>query len=127
MLFRSNDPLAFGYVGLPRGLEDEYYIQLTSERRVERKNRDGYTVARWEKDPNLNNEVLDSMNQAEGAAINLGVRSMPESAWDKLEAEREAPAASGQMDFEDLPLGGLAKPPPAAPEPKPGSIASRLA
>ncbi len=125
----KTDPLAFGHVGLPKGLEDEYFIQLTSERRVERKNRDGYTVARWEKDPNLSNEVLDTMNQAEAAALHLGVRSMPESAWDKLEAEREAAPASGQLDFEDLPLGGLAKDAPARPATaaKPDSIASRLA
>jgi len=126
----KTDPLAFGYVALPKGLEDEYFIQLTSERRVEEKNRDGFTVARWKKDPNLNNEALDTMNQAEGAALHLGVRGMPETTWDKLERERETRSPTGQLDFEDLPLSAAAagadgKPQSAAVKPK--SIARRLA
>lgn len=119
----KSDPQAFGYVGLPRGLEDEYFVQLTAERRVEEKNRDGFVVARWKKDPDQANEALDTMNQAEGAAIHLGVRSLSESAWAKLEAEREAPLQNGQLDFEDLPLGAVTV--KAEPKPRPQRVAAR--
>ncbi|SDT96923.1 Phage terminase, large subunit GpA [Stappia sp. ES.058] len=101
---RKTDPLEPGFVGLPRGLEDEYYRQLTSERRVEKKLRSGFKVYVWEKDSAQANEALDTMNQAEAAAIRFGVRSMAETHWDKLEAEREIAPPEQQLDLEELPL-----------------------
>jgi phage terminase large subunit GpA-like protein len=129
------DPLERGYVGLPRGLEDEYFRQLTAERRVALKRKDGFTVFKWHKDPNQANEGLDTHLQAEAAAVKLGVRGLPDQVWAKLEAERETPAAAErQLDFEDLPLLRQAPAGPAsttassAPPPrKPASRASRLA
>lgn len=97
----KTDPLERGYIGFPTGLDDEYYRQLTAERRVPKKRKDGFTEYKWEKDPNQANEMLDTMNQAEVAAILFGIRGLPDAIWDKLEAERETPPASQQLDFED--------------------------
>lgn len=100
------DPQAEGWVGLPRGLEDEYFRQLTAERRVVEKDRHGFARPVWKKDPDQANEALDTMNQAEAAAINYGIRSMPESIWQQLEAERGTAEGPAQLDLEELPLGG---------------------
>jgi len=95
------DPLERGFVGFPRGMEDDYYRQLTAERRVPKKKKDGFTEYKWEKDAAQANEGLDTMNQAEAAAIKYGVRGLPDAIWQRLEQERETPAPDAQMDFED--------------------------
>lgn len=97
----KEDALARGFVGLPRGLDDEYFRQLTAERREPFKRR-GFTEYRWTKDPGQANEGLDTMLQAEAAAMKYGVRGMPDAIWDALEAEREVPAEGRQADIEDL-------------------------
>ena len=101
---RKEDPLEAGYVGLPRGLEDEYFRQLTAERRVEKVQKSGFKVYVWEKDKGQANEGLDTMNQAEAAAMRFGVRSLTDAMWDKLEAEREVAPPERQLDLEELPL-----------------------
>ncbi len=109
----KTDPMSDGYVGLPRGLEDEFYRQLTAERRVP-KVKHGFTSYAWEKDPTQANEGLDTHLQAEAAAIKFNVRSMPDTVWARYEAEREVPDTAPQLDFEDLPIfAGV--PPVAAP------------
>lgn len=97
----KEDPLQRGYVGFPRGLDDEYYRQLTAERRVPKKKKDGFTEYKWEKDRDQANEGLDTMNQAEAAAIKYGVRSLPDAIWSRLEEERETHLPEAQLDFED--------------------------
>ena len=77
-----------GYVSFPRGLDDEYFRQLTAERRAP-SSRLGHTIYRWVKDPRQANECLDTMNQAEAAALKLGLRGMPDRIWSKLEVDRE--------------------------------------
>ncbi|MEP0234347.1 terminase gpA endonuclease subunit [Roseibium sp.] len=99
---KKEDPLAAGYVAFPSGLDDEFYRQLTAERRVAEKNKQGFDVYRWKKDPTQANEVLDTMNQAEAAAIRFGIRDMPEALWDRYEAERESYPTDAQGDLEDL-------------------------
>lgn len=96
------DPLGRGFVGLPKGLDDEFYRQLTAERRKPVKRRDGFTVYQWVKDAAQANEMLDTHLQAEAAAIRLGVRSLPDKVWDDLEADRDRPPETGQLDLEDL-------------------------
>lgn len=109
----KTDPLERGFVGLPRGFEEEWFQQLTAERRVPHKRKDGHTVYRWEKDPQQANEALDTHLQAEAAAIKFGVRTMPEGTWDRLEAECGTPPAEGQLDLEDIGAGGAAVKPKA--------------
>ena len=85
------DPAARGHVAFPRGLEDEYFRMLTAEKRVGER-RHGFEVFRWKKDDGQNNEALDTMNQAEAAALKLGFATMPDGLWARREAEWEAPA-----------------------------------
>lgn len=97
----KEDPVSAGYVAFPQGLEDEYFRQLTAERRQPKK-RHGFTVYQWVKDPAQANEGLDTMLQAETAATKFGIRGMPDAIWLRLEQEREAPLQPGQGDLEDL-------------------------
>jgi phage terminase large subunit GpA-like protein len=106
---RKLDVLDRGYIGFPKGLPDEYFRQLTAEHRKAVKRRDGFIDYKWVKDPNQANEMLDTMLQAEAAAIKLGIRTMPDSVWDKLEAERTTPPAEQQLELEDMMLGGPAQ------------------
>lgn len=95
----KDDPLAYRYIGLPRGLPDEYFQQLTAERRVGRKS-NGTMIYRWD-DDNQRNEALDTFLQADAAAENWGVRGLPETTWDRFESER-AKVIERQGDLEDL-------------------------
>jgi phage terminase large subunit GpA-like protein len=115
------DPMERGYVGFPTGLEDEYFRQLTAERRVPKKKKDGFVEYKWEKDPTQANEMLDTMNQAEAAAILFGVRNLPDKIWDRLESERETHPPEAQLDIEDTLFSALQtdpKPPQPAAKPK---------
>ncbi len=119
----KTDPLERGYVAFPTGLEDDYFRQLTAERRVPKKRKDGFTEYKWEKDPAQANEALDTMNQAEVAAILYGIRGLPDKIWDRLETERETPPADRQLDFEDgLFAVAAATSALTKPQPKPASI-----
>ncbi|MDR3513770.1 MAG: phage terminase large subunit family protein [Caulobacteraceae bacterium] len=113
----KTDPLERGAITFPRGLDDEYFRQLTAERRKEVKRKDGFAVYQWFKDPNQANEALDTMNQAEAAAIRLGVRDFTEALWDKLETDRECALPAAQGDLEDLmgPRTAFASAPAPAP------------
>lgn len=108
----KDDVLADGYVSFPRGLDDDYFRQLTAERRTPEK-RHGFTVYRWTKDPGQANEALDTMNQAEAASIRFGVRGMPEGVWAEYEKLRETQVTPAQGDLEDL----LVAPQPAPVKP----------
>jgi phage terminase large subunit GpA-like protein len=126
----KTDPLARGYVGLPRGLEDEFYRGLTAETRKETKDKKtGFPKYAWVKDPNQANEPLDTRLQAEAAAIKLGIRSFQDATWDKLEAERETPLQAAQGDLLELPLmAAQSSPSPAPPQAvhrKPGTPAGQ--
>jgi phage terminase large subunit GpA-like protein len=107
----KSDPLAVGFVGVPNGMGDEYFRELTAERRVEQKNKAGFSKFVWVKDESQRNEALDTMCQAEAAAIKFGVRDLPPAAWDRLESERAAPLAAAQLDLEDF----IHRPPADAP------------
>jgi len=120
----KDDATAKGFVSLPSGLDDEYFRELTSERRQPFK-RHGFTLWRWVKDPAQANEALDTMNQAETAATKFGVRSLPDETWNRLERERETPPPeSAQGDLEDL--LGTALPRAPAPSPQPRARGRRV-
>ena len=102
---KKTDTEVAGHILFPRGLEDEYFKQLTSETRKEETNkRTGFKRWLWVKDPNQANEGLDTALQAEAAFIRLaGVqRTLPDAEWDRLFGERECPPEDLQGDFEDL-------------------------
>jgi phage terminase large subunit GpA-like protein len=91
----KEDPAERGYIAFPRGLEDEYFRQLVSERRAATKNRDGFTSYRWVKDDERQaNEALDTMVIATAAAIKRGAYGFSDVTWDSLEKNREWPSAA---------------------------------
>lgn len=105
---RKLDPEQRGFIGLPRGLEDDFYRQLTAESRKPEKMKNGFTRYLWVKDANQANEGLDTHLQAEAAWARYAgpQRELMQDAWDRLFAERECAPADVQGDFEDLLLGG---------------------
>lgn len=91
-----------GYCGYPRGLDDDFFQQLCSERRVLITNkRTHYAVLEWQKLPNVRNEVLDTEIYAEAGARRLGWTEINQERWDRLRAEREVPPSEMQMDMLD--------------------------
>jgi phage terminase large subunit GpA-like protein len=78
-------------VAFPSGLDDEYFQELVSERRTAVK-RNGFTVYRWTKDDRQDNESLDTMVQATGAALRYGVYGLADTGWARLESERGRPS-----------------------------------
>ena len=63
---------------------EEYFKQLTAERRVIRMHK-GFPRATWEKDPSRNNEALDCRVYARAAATIYGLDRMSEFKWHNLE------------------------------------------
>ena len=125
----KEDATAKGFVSFPSGLEDEYFRELTAERRQPFK-RHGFVLYRWVKDEGVANEALDTMNQAETAATRWGLRSLAEETWNRLERERETPPPeSAQGDLEDLlagaPVAAAASPQPNAVRPRGRRVISR--
>ena len=95
---------------------------MTAERRTPEK-RHGFVVYRWTKDETQANEGLDTMLQAEAAAIKYGVRGLPEAIWARLEAERETPPRDSQPELFDAPLlTPLGMPQTPQPAPRPSQV-----
>jgi phage terminase large subunit GpA-like protein len=88
---QKTDPEQPGCVAFPSGLDDEYFQELVSERRTAVK-RNGFTVYRWTKDDRQDNEALDTMIQATGAALRFGAYGLSDVGWAQLESERGRPA-----------------------------------
>lgn len=63
---------------------EEYFKQLTAERRVIRIHK-GFPKATWEKDPSRNNEALDCRVYARAAASIYGLDRMSDYRWRRLE------------------------------------------
>ncbi len=87
---QKDDPELPGFVSFPSGLGDDYFQELTAERRTAVK-RHGFTVFRWVKDDRQDNEALDTMIIATGAALRFGAYGLSDIGWAKLAAQREAP------------------------------------
>lgn len=95
------DPLARCYCGYPTGLDDEFYRQMTAEKRiVETDKKTGFPRAYWSKE-HERNEVLDTELYAEAAAIRCGWYSHTAESWSALRAEREKIVEKGQQDLFD--------------------------
>jgi phage terminase large subunit GpA-like protein len=99
-LLRQADPLARGFCGYPQGLDDEFYRQLTAERRVIEKDRWGYPRAFWRLDHDRN-EVLDTEMYAEAAAVRCSFYSRSPEDWARMRASREMQSQRGQRDLFD--------------------------
>jgi phage terminase large subunit GpA-like protein len=104
---QKDDPTARGFVSFPSGLGDDYFQELTAERRTALKHH-GFTVYRWVKDDRQDNEALDTAIIATGAALRFGVYSLSDRGWDAFRAQREVRPA---------PVPAPAAPVPATPAP----------
>jgi len=119
---RVADPDQRGYVDFPAGLEDDFYEQLTAEKRTAVIDRRGFTVYQWTKARSQRNEMLDVAVYGEALAGKLGWRTLTPAGWAALEAEKEIAAApvAGQIDLfaaaasSSLPIGSK---PPILPSP----------
>jgi phage terminase large subunit GpA-like protein len=87
---QKDDPQMPGFVAFPSGLGDDYFQELTAERRTAVK-RHGFTVYRWTKDDRQDNEALDTMLICTAAAIRYGVYGLPDQGWEKRRLDRETP------------------------------------
>jgi phage terminase large subunit GpA-like protein len=110
----QNDPGGAGYVGFPAGLPDAYFDELTVEKRVEKRLAGRQTFG-WDCPPGARNEALDTILQAEAAAIKFGVRDMPPALWDRLEAERSPPPADREPEHEPTAASPVPVEAPSAP------------
>lgn len=113
------DPLELGFVDFPAGMGDDYFEQVTSERRVAKQRRDGGTDYGWVLPTGIRNEALDTMVIGEALAIKLGWRTKTDKDWSALEADREAPVAQAgqQLDMEDMLFHAPRVPPQPSPAP----------
>lgn len=109
----KTDPLQRGFIGFPVGMEDDFYQQFCAERREGKRKRDGSVEYVWTKDPAQRNEVLDTDNYADAAAIRIGWRTISDPDWDRLAEQLEQAPQERQPDLEDL----LAAAPPAGETP----------
>lgn len=136
-MLRIATPGQRGYIDFPSGLEDDFFEQLTSEKRTPRVDRRGFTIFEWTKPRAARNEQLDVAVYSEALAGQLGWRTRTVAQWDQLEDEREKVGAhpdSGAAEFrpsEQLGLFGALQPVSvgasgagAAP-PTPGTLAGR--
>jgi len=119
---RIGDADARGYVDFPAGLEDDYFEQLTAEKRTAVVNRRGFTEYQWIKPRARRNEQLDCMVYGEALAGKLGWRTLTPMQWAAMEAEREIAAARATPQRDMFADPALAARP--APEPAPAPIAA---
>lgn len=96
------DPLERGFCGFPSDLDDDYYKQLASEKRVlEVNKKTKYSEMKWIKLPDVRNEILDMEIYAEAAARRYGCFASVDNDWERLRAERESLPDNVQMDMLD--------------------------
>lgn len=81
---QNNEVNQIGKCHFPQ-YSEEFFKQLTAERRVIRVHR-GFPKAIWEKDPSRNNEALDTRVYARAAASIYGLDRFNEHHWQEMEA-----------------------------------------
>jgi phage terminase large subunit GpA-like protein len=86
---RITEPGTRGYVDFPAGLDDDYYEQLTAEKRTPKVDRNGFTGYAWVKSRGTRNEQLDVMVYGEALARKLGWRTFSPEHWEHLAKQRE--------------------------------------
>lgn len=94
------DPVAKGYCGYPRGMGDEFFRQMTAERREIKVDKYGFAQAFWVNDYGRN-EVLDTEMYAEAAAIRCGWHYRTDDEWMRLAGQLEREPERGTPDLFD--------------------------
>lgn len=88
-VLRRTNELARGYCGYPKGLDDEFFRQMTAEKRETKiDKRSGFPRSFWRKDHDRN-EVLDTEMYAEAAAVRCGWYTRTPESWAVMRRERE--------------------------------------
>ncbi|WP_404862082.1 phage terminase large subunit family protein [Georhizobium sp. MAB10] len=100
--YRKDDPTQAGFIGFAAGLGDDFFEQATSEIRIAEKTRSGHARYIWKLPSGRRNEALDMMNQAQAAAIRLGVNYWTDDQWDAIAERIAAMEPPVQPDLEDL-------------------------
>lgn len=116
---RVEDPQARKYCGFATGLGDEFYRQITAEKKETARLPSGIVESRWALvEPTRRNEALDTEGYARIAALRLGWRAHTDAKWDELEALWGAPLLTDQPDL-FVPAADAPDAPRPAPKPKP--------
>lgn len=101
----KEDKTERGYCGYPRELDDEFFIQLCSERRMVLTHKKlHYAYHEWQKLPGVRNEILDTEMYAEAAARRLGWTELTDDRWAEIIAQRESEPDEAQLDMLDASL-----------------------
>ena len=86
-----------GFVAFPSDCDDRLFQEIMGETRIAHK-RMGQVFYRWEKIASRQaTEMLDALIYASAAAIKHGVNAISDLGWATLEAEFEAPPATGTL------------------------------
>jgi len=96
-VLRVEHPGQRGYVDFPAGLDEDYYEQLTAEKRTPIIDRAGFTVHAWIKPRGQRNEQLDVMVYGQALATKLGWRVMTPQHWARLAVVREVEGATSTV------------------------------
>lgn len=78
-----------GFIHFAKGLDDDYFEQLTAEKRTPTIDKRGFTVYAWVKPRGQRNEQLDVMVYSQALATKLGWRTISPGGWDRLADLRE--------------------------------------
>jgi len=113
----------YGYMHFP-ALEDEWFRQLTAERLVRNRTRQGYDKEEWVK-TRVRNEALDCVILARAASIACGLDRLTDRDWRRIEETLPpgllAPPAAVPVPTLPLPERGVTASvlPPEKPDPPP--------
>lgn len=130
--FLRVDPGGRGYVDFPAGLDDDFYEQLTAEKRTPKIDNRGFTFYAWVKPRGVRNEQLDCAVYGEALARKLGWRVIKPERWQELRQVREVPdvnsteTAAGEFWGQERTPPPPEEPPPIAhviPPPRPAAPA----
>lgn len=115
----SGERAPSGYCHFPAHYDEEYFKQLTSERKSIRPNQKGIPTASWKVIEGRRNEVLDCRVYARAAAFELGIDGWSAEKWERArqdtvpaevapsrKSRRKAPASDGYIPRRKGWLGG---------------------
>jgi hypothetical protein len=97
---RVSEPEMRGYVDFPAGLEDDFFEQLTAEKRTPKIDRKGFTVYEWTKPRNASKRAIGSRGLWRSPGDARRLAHPDPGAMGGLAAEREAMGAHPDQNTE---------------------------
>ncbi len=107
-----------GWCFFPKDYDLGFFQQLTSEILVEKQRR-GFMVPEWHKNPRVRNEKLDCRIYAMAAGYRLQMGQYTQAQWQRLAAERGAPPPENEMGLLNVMMAAPASQVGPDDEPKP--------